>query len=388
MNILELCLSTGLGGLELYVFRSSEALANSQLNQNTVIAILRQNSKLDKYYKDHSSSNIPSSNIHYIKHFFSALPLLNARKLATIIDNNNIDVIHMHWGKDLPLAAFAMIFSKRKPALVYTRHMMITRSKTDFYHNFLYRKLDLILTITRELEGLCKKFIPLCADKIITLYLGVKRPKDVLDKNSIKRQRENVGFSKNDFIAGLIGRLEEGKGQHLLIDALHTAQLNGNNIKALIVGHEMNTGYRDKLKDQASELGVLDNIIFLDFSNDPQRLMQLCDCVILATDKETFGLVLPEAMRAGVAIIGSNSGGVPEIIDHEKTGLLFETQNASSLHQQLERLYLDAGFKNKLAQQGKYRADERFNDASHFQQLEQHLKSATISSSTKVTTFT
>ncbi len=101
MNILELCLSSGLGGLELYVFRSNEALANSQLNQNTVIAVLRQDSKLDKYYKDHSASNI-----QYIKHFFSPLPLLNARKLASIIDNNNIDVIHMHWGKDLAISRF------------------------------------------------------------------------------------------------------------------------------------------------------------------------------------------------------------------------------------------------------------------------------------------
>ena len=375
MNILELCLSAGLGGLELYVFRSSEALANSPLNNNTVIAVLRQDSKLDKYYKDHSSLSIPASNIHYIKHFFSPLPFLNARRLATIIDNNNIDVIHMHWGKDLPLAAFAKTFSKRKPALVYTRQMMITRAKNDFYHNFLYRQLDLMLTITEELEGLCKKFIPLFADKITTLYYGVKQPKEKLDENSIQQQRENIGFTKNDFIAGLIGRLEESKGQHLLIEALHTAKQNGHNIKALIVGHEMNPGYRDQLKSQARKLGVLDNIIFQDFSSEPQQLMQLCDCVILASGQETFGLVLPEAMRAGVAVIGSNSGGVPEIIDHEKTGLLFETQNANNLYQQLERLYLDADFKNKVAQQGKQSADERFNNASHFQQLEQHLYS-------------
>ncbi len=94
MNVLELCLSAGLGGLELYVFRSSEALQNSPSNKNTVTAVLRRDSKLDKYYKQHSTFNI-----QYIKHFFSPLPLLNAWKLATIIDNNNIDVIHMHWGK-------------------------------------------------------------------------------------------------------------------------------------------------------------------------------------------------------------------------------------------------------------------------------------------------
>ena len=84
MNVLELCLSAGLGGLELYVFRSSEALANSQSDKNTVLAVLRRDSKLDQYYKDHSDFDT-----RYIKHFFSPLPLINARRLAGIIDDNN-----------------------------------------------------------------------------------------------------------------------------------------------------------------------------------------------------------------------------------------------------------------------------------------------------------
>lgn len=370
MNVLELCLSAGLGGLELYVFRSSQALAGSPA-KHTVTAVLKQDSKLDNYYRDHARFDT-----HHIKPLFRPLPVLSALKLANIIDNNNIDVIHMHWGKDLPLAAFAKAFSRRKPALVYTRQMMITRRKNDFYHNFLYRQLDLLLTITRELEGLCKKFIPQFADKITTLYYGVKPPDKFLEANEIKQQRETLGLSTNDFVAGLIGRLEESKGQHLLIRALHTARQNGHNIKALIVGHEMNPGYRDRLKEQASELGVIDNIVFQDFSNNPQQLMQLCDCVILASGQETFGLVLPEAMRAGIAVIGSNSGGVPEIIDHDNTGLLFETRNADNLYQQIERLYLHPDIRNRLAQQGKDSADQRFDNASHFQKLEQHLISS------------
>jgi glycosyltransferase involved in cell wall biosynthesis len=370
MNVLELCLSAGLGGLELYVFRSSQALTDSQLNNNMVIAVLRQDSKLDQYYKDHSKLTI-----QYIKHFFSPLPLMNARKLATIIDDNNIDVIHMHWGKDLPLAAFAKAFSKRKPALVYTRQMMITRTKNDFYHNFLYRQLDLMLTITKELEGLCKKFIPIFADKITTLYYGVKKPEQMLDEVSIQQQREKIGFTKNDFIAGLIGRLEESKGQQLLIEAIHTAKQNDHDIKALIVGHEMNPGYRDQLKAQAISLGVLDNIVFQDFTSEPQQLMQLCDCVILASGQETFGLVLPEAMRAGVAVIGSNSGGVPEIIDHEKTGLLFQTKDTDSLYKAIATLYQSPEFTAELAANGKLKADKMFDTVTHFTMLEQHFHS-------------
>lgn len=370
MNILELCLSPGLGGLELYVFRASSALCDN----HNVTAALHENSKLDNYYKEHSTIK----RIH-LKRSKSPIPVINARKLANVIDNNNIDIIHMHWGKDFSLAAFAKAFSKRKPALVYTRQMMITRAKNDFYHNFLYGQMDLMLTITRELETLAKNFIHRYAQKITTLYYGVKQPTEFLSESAIKQQRESLGFSEHDFIAGLIGRLEESKGQRLLIEAVHQAKIDGHNIKALIVGHEMDKGYREKLQQQAANLDIADRVIFQDFVSDPQQLMQLCDSIVLASGRETFGLVLPEAMRAGIAVIGSNGGGVPEIIEHEQTGLLFESGNASNLYEQLKRLYLEPDFKNKLALQGKQSADDRFNNTSHFKKLEQHLEALATS---------
>jgi glycosyltransferase involved in cell wall biosynthesis len=153
------------------------------------------------------------------------------------------------------------------------------------------------------------------------------------------------------------------------------AKQHDYNIKALIIGHEMTSGYRDILKKQADDLDISNQITFQDFTQQPQQLMQLCDCIVLATRYETFGLVLPEAMRSGVAVIGSNSGGVPEIIQHDKTGLLFESFNAQDLFKQIERIYLDVDLKNQLAAQGKQDADIRFNDTLHFQQLEKLFRS-------------
>ncbi len=366
MNILELCLSAGLGGLELYVYRTAEALQNKHI---AVLTVLSPHSKLADYFQQNSTIKIK-----YLHRHNNPLPLRNAKKLARIIDKNNIDVIHMHWGKDLPLAAFAKAFSKRKPALVYTRQMMITRKKDDIYHNFLYKQMDLMLTITRELELLCKQYIPRHASKITTLYYGVKAPAEWLDKKAIQQQRNELGSSTDAFIVGLIGRLEESKGQHLLIDAVSQAKQHQQTISALIVGHEMHTGYRDQLKQQAQSLGISAQINFLDFSNKPQQLMQLCDVVVLASGEETFGLVLAEAMRAGVAVIGSNKGGVPEIISHEDSGLLFASGNSNSLYQQIERLYLDPGLKKILAENGRAKADKAFNNDHHFAMLEQHLR--------------
>lgn len=368
MNILELCLSGGFGGLEIYVFRAAQALDKD----NNVLAVLDKPSKLAEHFKDNAEINTV-----YLSYSRSYLPLINARRLAGIIDNHDIDVIHIHWGNDLPLAAFAKKFSEKKPALIYTRQMQITRSKDDFYHNFLYRQMDLMLTITRRLETDARRFIKRYADKIRTLYYGVSAPDHLLSNDERNRQRAEAGFKADDFIVGLIGRLEQSKGQHLLISAIAGAKNKGSNIHALIVGHEMNQGYRNTLKQLAADNGIAENIAFMDFVPDPQRIMQLCDCIVLATYEETFGLVLPEAMRAGVAVIGSNSGGVPEIIKHDETGLLFDSGDTNSLCEQIMKLATDPEKRSKIAANGKQDADSRFNTDDHFSQLQQLLSSAT-----------
>lgn len=366
MNILQLCLSSGLGGLELYVYRSAVALSE----KHNVHVAVKSHSKLHQYFNTHSKLSSTHLNC-----WFRSFPIIAAYKLSKFIDRYDIDVIHIHWGKDLPLAALAKRLSTKKPALVYTRQMQITRSKDDTYHNFLYQQMDLMLTITKDLESRVRSFMPLHANKIQTLYYGVNSPKNLLDPAGIEQERELLGFSQNDFIVGLFGRLEEGKGQHLLIDAIAQAEQDGNHLKALIVGHEMEAGYRRQLESMAADKDVSVQIQFMDFVSDPQELMQLCDCVVLASRSETFGLVLPEAMRTGIAVIGSNKGGVPEIIDHDKSGLLFESGDSYSLYNNILKLYKDKDLRKLLAQNGKQIADLRFNNIEHFKKLDTHLQS-------------
>ncbi len=97
--------------------------------------------------------------------------------------------------------------------------------------------------------------------------------------------------------------------------------------------------------------------------------MSAFDVVVLATKQETFGLVLIEAMRNGVAVIGTNAGGVPEIIDDGKTGLLIEPDDAAGLEQCLLRLIQDAQLRESLAKVGKQKADQMFSQEQHYNRL-------------------
>ncbi|MBN4054674.1 glycosyltransferase family 4 protein [Nitrospira defluvii] len=306
---------------------------------------------------------------------FRLFPIIAARGIAAIIDRCQIEVMHVHWGKDLALAALAKWFSKKKPRLVYTRQMKMTRSKNNVYHNFLYGQMDLMLTITDKLAGEAKGFLnPKYAQKVVRLYYGVEVPTRFMDEDKRRKLRRALGIDEEVFLVGLFGRIEEVKGQYLLVDALWRAKAEGIPMSGLIVGHAMKEDYLQELKHRVTQRNLNQKIIFKDFVDHPQDWMQICDCIVLATHEETFGLVLVEAMRAGVPVIGSDRGGVPEIIDHEKTGLLFESANSEHLYRCLARLKKDRVFRENMALAGKQKADELFSSVVHFRMLRKFME--------------
>ena len=366
MKIMELCLSPDLGGLELYVYRASLKLSET----DTVQAVVSQNSKLADRFK---ATDIQ---ISFIEKGFKVFPLFGALKLAKIIDRDDVDVIHMHWGRDLSLAAIAKWFSKKKPRLVYTRQMQITRNKDDFYHRFLYKQVDVFVTITKALSKLARSFLSEAdQDKVVPLYYGVQKPNKRLSQDEKLELRKQAGFVDSDFIIALFGRIEEYKGQHVVIDSIAKLKQQGNTVKGLIVGHAMDDKYLTSLKKRVKDNNIEDDIHFMNFVENPQEWMQACDVVVLATKEETFGLVLAEAMQSEVAIIGTNSGGVPEIIDHNENGFLFEYGDVDSLCKYIIELKEDENKKLQYAKAGKEKAERLFDINNHYIELRKLLAS-------------
>ncbi len=360
-NLLELCLSPDLGGLELYMVRAAKALDDSL----HVTSVINANGKLERYYKESSYAYEMIEKKSNIFMFFAA------KKLAKIIDENHTDIVHLHWTKDIPIAVLAKKLSKSKPKIVQTRHMTMTRFKNDFYHRLLYKNIDLILPVTNQVKKQLEKFIPQdIRPKIEVLYMGSDSP-NPLHVKDIEHIRHKYKMNGR-FIVGLVGRINEAKGQYLLIEAI--AKLKERDIHAYFVGHEMKKGYIDTLQILAKNLEVSERIHFLGFMDNPHEFFQICDTIILASKRETFGLVLIEAMQMQTAVIGSNSGGVVEIIDDKETGLLFEQGNSSALASAIKNIYNDRKFLEKIAHNGKQKAEKLFSNKRQFQTLQNILE--------------
>jgi L-malate glycosyltransferase len=355
-KICELCLSPDLGGLELYMMRVSRYFGD------TCVSVINSEGKLKSYYEDTSYryATLKRRNI--------LLSWLSAGKLAHIIDDQEIDVLHLHWTKDLPLAIMAKLLSTRRPKVVQSRHMTMTRFKDDFYHRFLYKHLDGIFAVTHQVKSQIEKFIPsdICPTTEV-LYIGAEQPTLIAPQERETRRRQ-LGFG-DTFIVGIVGRIEPQKGQHILLEAVKLLQQTGIDAKALIVGHAMDEEYLQKLQYEYREVGI-----FTGFTDEAQTLMQLCDVMVLATDNETFGLVLIEAMMCGVCVVASNSGGPLEIIDDEINGLFFRTFDSDDLHNKLRSLHQDESKRKRFSDAGRLKALEVFESRKQFEHLKQLLE--------------
>jgi len=342
-NILEVCLSPGLGGLEMFVASCYKAFSKRTLCK----VVVAPETKLDKYLKIQDKYHIKRSK------FF---PFLPAWRLAKYIDKNDIEIVHFHWTRDMITVVLAKLFSKKKPKLVQSRHMGMTRFKDDLYHRYMYKNIDMMHAVTKDVAKQLKKFIP--ADirpKIEMIYLGVKVPEiDKAKVISLQKQHK----LKDEFIVGIVGRIEEGKGQYKVIEAI--AKLKDFDIKAFIVGSFMNKEYEKALRLHVKELGVEEKVIFTGFTKNVDEYMQLFDVSILATENETFGLVVIESMANKIAVIATNKGGPLEIIEDGIDGLLFDG-SVKDLARNIELLYNNKNLKEAISKAAVIKVKDKFD---------------------------
>jgi L-malate glycosyltransferase len=362
MKILILCLSAGHGGLELYALREIKALL---ARGHTCLPVVAPGSRLAALLDE---AHIPHQRLRVR---FYRFPWLAAKTLAALIDQQQIEVLHLHWGNDLYLAALAKTLARRPPRLVYTRQMAITRSKDDILHRWFYRQLDKVLVISQLLAQQAQGFFPIATERIKVLYYGVppagSAPPDcssLFPPGKFAQRRLNVA---------VFGRVEHAKGQHVMLEAIAPLITAGHDISLSLIGHVMDQQYHAQLQRDVSAAGIEMHVRFTDFVNNAQELMRCFDVIALTTYCETFGLVLIEAMRAGVMVIGTDAGGVPEIIEHDRSGLLVKPGDAAELRATLDALYADPARLQRLAAAGKQRADKLFAQENHYAQLEAEL---------------
>jgi N-acetyl-alpha-D-glucosaminyl L-malate synthase BshA len=118
------------------------------------------------------------------------------------------------------------------------------------------------------------------------------------------------------------------------------------------------------------ELGLSEKVLFLGKQDNLEELYSLSDLMLLLSEKESFGLVLLEAMACGVPCIGTNIGGIPEVIHEGETGFLCEVGDIKTVSYYAVQLLANEELHKKMSEQATYIAKHDFHSEKIVSQYE------------------
>lgn len=201
--------------------------------------------------------------------------------------------------------------------------------------------------------------------KATVVLNGIATPQHFLStKERNEFRKKNFNSNSNETVIALIGRISRWKGQLILLKVFYKLSLITTNIKLVFVGSPPPSQdfFLEELKNKIEEYKLTDKVVIVPFQNEINKVWQSIDiAVIPSIEPEPFGLVAVEAMMANKPVIGSNHGGLTEIIVHGETGFLVEPSNDKSLFEAIQKLIENPNQRIEFGEMGYQRAVKEFS---------------------------
>jgi glycosyltransferase involved in cell wall biosynthesis len=275
-------------------------------------------------------NNLSSSSIFYTLHL---LPFIFFKSLS-LIKNEKIDILHCQ-GFLSSLIGFCLFKTTGVPYIVTVQRL----ENSNPLKSKVYGNAVLCIGASRAIGEYFKK-------------IGVKNIEIIPNGIDVKKFEGGPRQPHKGFIVMTVARLEKVKGVEYLIRAFATIAKDNQQIYLTIIGDGPE---RSNLEDLAASLGVGGRVKFLgEILNDelPPHLGG-ADCFVLSSLREGFGIVLLEAQAAGVPVIGSRVGGILDIIEDGKTGILAEPGDYKSIAEAILKIYSNSDLAKKLIENAK-----------------------------------
>lgn len=271
-------------------------------------------------------------------------------RLRKVLEEEQFDVIHIHE----PLAPFLPLSALRLSTSVNVGTFHAFHDNTRVYsagRRILmpwFKRLDGRIAVSPPAMQFVSKHFP--GDyEIIPNGIDVDRfGNDSPPFHEFKDGKVNLLF---------VGRLEKRKGLRYLLGALGQLTLDHSNLRLIVVGP--GSPDRDSYRIM-SERNLTDNVVFTGrvSQDDLPRYYATADiCCYPATGKESFGIVLLEAMAAGKPVVASNIEGYASVLSNEREGFLVQRKNEEALADGLLRLIEDPALRQRMGTQGRQTAE-------------------------------
>jgi glycosyltransferase involved in cell wall biosynthesis len=217
--------------------------------------------------------------------------------------------------------------------------------------------LDRVLTVSEKVRTFFTvkgKISP----KAITVYNGINT--DVFNPQNMDDDiKEELGLKEDTFVIGSVSVLEKDKGHVYLFEAIAKLKSEGiTNIICVICG----TGPEEAhLKEFVHVKDLTNEVLFLGFCNDIPKILKTLDVIaITSLTIESFSMIAVEGMAMKVPVIATNVGGLPEVIDDGKTGILVPPGDVDALCRAIIHLVRNPEVRLGMGENGRLRVLERF----------------------------
>lgn len=281
------------------------------------------------------------------------------------------DILHLHGSPDTWVAALALrgvggATSKStpstRPAVIRTRHNIFPIARHPLNAWLYGRHLDGVVAISRAIGRQCAD-IPFLADKPTALIWSVP---DIgrftaPPPETRARIRGELGTSADASVVLCAGRLRPEKGQDILLRATPRIRDAVPGVEIWLAG---DGSHRAEYEAIARELGVGDTVRFLGFRSDVPDLMAAADLAAVPSRSEGLGTAALEALAAGLAVVASDVGGLPDSVIPGETGELVAPENPVALADAVAGLLRDPERRAALGRAGRSLIEDQFTEAA------------------------
>jgi N-acetyl-alpha-D-glucosaminyl L-malate synthase BshA len=307
---------------------------------------------------------------HYSVFQYPPYDLALASKMAEVIDREELDVLHVHYA--VPHAVCAVLakqMAKRDVKIVTTLHgtditvLGYDPSMSDLIR-FGIERSDAVTAVSRHL--IKQTYEMLEPDKsIVPVYNFVDER--VYHKRTVSTLKADYGILPEEKVIIHISNFRQVKRVPDVILAFERVQEHIP-AKLILIGDGPELTVVNRL---VREKNLTNKVLFLGKQDNVEELYSISDLKILLSEKESFGLVLLEAMACGVPCIGTRIGGIPEVIIDGETGFLCELGDINQVSDRALSLLKSPILHQKMVDNSLNRVREEFNSSKIVEQYEE-----------------
>jgi len=280
---------------------------------------------------------------------------LNVARLVKWLRKKQVDIVHTH---GYPAGVIGRVAAVIAGVPCIFHHVHSTYLELNRRHHYIEKVLSRfsrrIICCSEAVKSFVLEKEDIEGDKLSVIYNGVSNSDSIADRD-IAALRNTLGFPEDTMIVGCVASLTAHKGHRYLLEAFRETE----NAALLIIGDGPG---RKELERLSLELGITNRVVFTGHKIDVSPYIRLMDIAVLpSSEREGLGISMIEAMALSKPVIATSVGGLTEVVEDGKTGILVEAKSSKAIASALNKLSSAPHLRKSMGVRGRKRYEKMFS---------------------------